>query len=112
MLECSPSGGWAQFHRHAPQWTHFSRSNAGSAVFAQRDGLAGAHGDAGLLLAGDAEILVEEDDVIGEAGHGLDFAAHQQRVLLRDQQAAVEGNLRPAAGGEQGIVERAVPRRA
>ena len=45
--------------------------------------------------------------MIGEAGHGLDFAAHQQRVLMRDEQAAVEGNLRPAARGEQGIVERA-----
>ena len=51
--------------------------------------------------------LVEEDDMVGEAGHGLHLAAHQQRVLLRDQQAAVEGNFGPAAGGEQGVVERA-----
>ena len=79
----------------------------GRAVLALRDGLAGAHGDAGLLAAGDAELRVAEDDVIGEAGHGLHLAAHQQRVLLRDQQAAIEGNLRPAARGEQGIVEGA-----
>src|ERR1039458_2157800 len=29
MLPCSPSGDWPQFHRHAPQWTHFSRSKSG-----------------------------------------------------------------------------------
>jgi len=78
----------------------------GQVIVAERDGLAGAHGDAGFLFAGDAELFVEEDDVIGEAGYGLDFAAHQQCILVRDQQAAIEGNLWPAAGGEQGIVER------
>ena len=50
---------------------------------------------------------VAEDNVIGEAGHRLDLAAHQERVLLRDQQTAVEGNLRPAARGQQGVVKRA-----
>ena len=77
------------------------------AVVAQRDGLAGAHGDAGLLHAGNAEPRVAEDDVVGKAGHGLHLAADQQSVLLRDQQAAIEGNLRPAAHREQGIMQRA-----
>ena len=85
----------------------FFALEGGHAVGAERDGLAGAHGDAGFLLAGDAELVVEEDDVIGEAGHGLHFAAHQQRVLVRDEQTAVEGNLGPAARGQQRIVERA-----
>ncbi len=52
-------------------------------------------------------LLVEEDDVIGEARHGLHLAAHQQRVLMRDQQSAVEGNLGPAARRQQRIVQRA-----
>ena len=28
MLVFSPKGEWAQFHKHAPQCTHFSRSKA------------------------------------------------------------------------------------
>ena len=79
----------------------------GRAVFAQRDGLARTHGDAGFLLAGDAKLRIAEGDVIGEAGHRLDLAADEERVLLRDEQAAIEWNLRPAARGEQDIVERA-----
>ena len=79
----------------------------GKIVGAQRDGLAGAHGDAGLFVAGGAEAQVAEDHVIGKAGHGLHFAAHQQGVLMRDQQAAVEGNLGPAARRHQRIMQRA-----
>ena len=89
----------------------FFAFEGGQAVVAQGDGLAGTHGDAGFLDAGDAELLVEKDDVIGKAGHGLHLAAHQKRVLVSDQQAAVEGNLRPAARGEQGIVEWAAIRK-
>ena len=85
----------------------FFALKGGRAVFSQRDGLAGTHGDAGLLFAGDAKLRIAEGDVIGESGHGLDLAADEERVLLRDQQAAVEGNLRPAARREQGIMERA-----
>src|ERR1017187_2091648 len=29
-LALSPSGDWPQFHRQAPQWTHFSRSKSGT----------------------------------------------------------------------------------
>jgi hypothetical protein len=83
----------------------FFALEGGQVVVAQRDGLAGAHGDAGLLLASNAELFIEEDYVIGETGHGLDFAAHQKCVLVRDQETAVEGDLRPASGGEQGIME-------
>src|ERR1035437_8021131 len=49
----------------------------GRTVLALRNGLAGAHGYACLLSARDAKLRIAEDDVIGEAGHGLDFAAHQ-----------------------------------
>ncbi len=107
MLLRSPSGDCAQFHRHAPQCTHFSRSNTGSAFLAQRDRLARAHRDARLLLAGDAAPPVEKHHVIGESRHGLHLAAHQQRILVRHQQLAVEGNLRPAARRHQRIVQRA-----
>ena len=40
----------------------------GRAVLALRDGLAGAHGYAGLFAAGDAEFGIAEDGVIGEPG--------------------------------------------
>ncbi len=40
MLPRSPSGDCAQFHRHAPQCTHFSRSNSGAPSRSQRDRLA------------------------------------------------------------------------
>lgn len=79
----------------------------GDAVVAGGDGLAGAHGDAGFLGAGDAEVGVAEGDVVSESGEGLDFAAEEEGILLGDEEAAVEGNFRPAAGGEQGVVERA-----
>jgi len=74
-------------------------------VSGEGEGLSGAHGDAGFLDAGNAELLFEEDDVISESGHCLDFAAHEQRVLLGNEQATVEGNIRPAAGVEHGVVE-------
>ena len=72
----------------------FFALEGGRAVFAEGDGLAGAHGDARLLIAADAEADVAEDDVIGEAGHGLNLAAKEQCVLMGDEQAAVEAESR------------------
>jgi len=105
MLECSPSGDWPQFHRPCAAVNALLALEGGRAVLAQRDRLPRAHRDAGLLVARNAKARIAEDDMIGESGHRLHLAADQQRVLLRDQQAAVEGNLRPAACGEQGVVE-------
>ena len=85
----------------------FFALEGGRALGAERDGLAGTHADAGFFQARDAALAVEEDDVIGVAGHGLHFAAHQQRVLVGDEETAVEGNLRPAAGAHERVVERA-----
>jgi len=80
----------------------------GEAVGALGDGLARAHGYAGFLAACGAEFQVAEDYVVGETGHGLDLATDEERILLGDEEAAVEGNLRPATDGEQGIVQGAV----
>jgi hypothetical protein len=30
MRSGSYGSGWEQFHRHTPQWTHFSRSKSGT----------------------------------------------------------------------------------
>ena len=107
MLPRSPSGEWAQFHRHAPQWTHFSRSKAGApsgpSVMAWPEHMAMQVFSSQAMQ----RRLVEKHDMIGEARHGLHLAAHQQRILMRDEQTAVEGNLRPAARGHQRIVQRA-----
>ena len=51
MFPCSPSTLWRQFHRHAPQYTHFSRSNAGTSSVATSDRLPGAHLHAQLWIA-------------------------------------------------------------
>ena len=75
------------------------------------DGLSGAHSDAGLFGADGADACVTEGNVVGESGHGLDLAAHEQRVLLRDKQLAVEWNLGPSALGQQRIVQRSAARR-
>ena len=107
MLELSPSGDWRSSRGRRRSGRTFRVRRTGWPSSPCGDGLAGTHGDAGFFGAGDAEGGVAEDDVIGEAGHGLHFAAQQQGVLLGDEQAAVEGNLGPAAGGEQGVVERA-----
>jgi hypothetical protein len=47
----------------------------GRAVSAKSNGLTGAHGNAGLLHAVNTQARIAEDHVIGEAGHGLNFAA-------------------------------------
>ena len=78
------------------------------AVGALGDGLSGAQGYTGFLSAGLADGSVSEEYMIRKTGHGLDFAADEERVLLGDEEAAVEGNLRPATDGEQGIVQGAV----
>ncbi len=49
-LAGSSSSGAVQFHRHAPQCTHFSRSNDRHAAGPRRDRLPGAHLDAQLGL--------------------------------------------------------------
>ena len=107
MLERSPSGECAQFHRHAPQWTHFSRSKAGAP--SRPSVMAWPEHMAMQVFSSQAmqRLAIEKDNVIGEAGHGLHFAAHQQRILLGDENSAVERNLGPAARGHQRIVQRA-----
>ena len=54
---------------------------------------------------------IDKDDVIGITGRRLHLSAHQQRVLMRDQQFAVEGNRRPAARVHEHIVKRLFSRR-
>jgi len=49
-----------------------------------------------LIDASFAEIGVDEAHAVGETGGRLHFAADQQRVLLRDQQLPIVGNLPPA----------------
>jgi hypothetical protein len=56
----------------------------GAAVFAGGDGLAGTHLHTNLAVAGFAVVRIEEDDVVGVAGRGLDFATHEQGVLMGD----------------------------
>ena len=55
-----------------------------AAVLAGRDGLAGTHFHTDLAAAGFALGGVGEGDVVGVAVRGLDFAAHEQGVLMRD----------------------------
>ena len=111
MLLFSPFVVCEQFHRQAPQCMHFSRSKAGTAC-------------SPVVIACPEHISmqvrapqrwhncgVDKDHVIGVAGGGLHLAAHQQRVLVRDQQLAVEGNRRPAAGVHEHIVKRSDFRR-
>jgi len=45
--------------------------------------------------------------VIGIAGYGLHLAAHQQRILVRNEKTAVERDLRPAARRHERVVQRA-----
>ena len=85
----------------------FLALEVGRAVGAERDGLAGAHADAGFFLAGDAALTIQKHDVIGIAGYGLHLAAHQQRILVRNEKTAVERDLRPAARRHERVVQRA-----
>ena len=45
--------------------------------------------------------------MVGETEHRLHFAAHQECILLSDQEPSVERNLRPAARCHQYIVKGA-----
>src|SRR3954454_20352907 len=49
------------------------------------ESLAGTHFDAHLGGATLAEIGIDEVDVVGESRRGLDFAAQQERVLMRHE---------------------------
>ena len=96
----------AQFHRHAPQCTHFSRSKAGTASV-PRVMACPEHMAMQVLAAHSRQSWgLVKLHVIGESGGGLHLAAHQQRVLMRDQKAAIVLDCRPAAGGHQLIVKR------
>ena len=70
------------------------------------DGLPGAHRDAGWFSPQVLHIpAIAEDDVVTEASHRLHLAAHQQRVLLRDQKPSVRLNLRPTARRQQRVMQ-------
>ena len=75
-----------------------------SAAFAGREGLAGTYLDAELRGASRAELRVEGNHVVGVAGRGLHLAAHEQRVLVGDEQPAVEGDVGPAAAVHERVV--------
>ena len=55
------------------------------AIFATRDGLSGTHFDTEFRFAILAELGTGEDNVIGVGRWGLDTAAHQKGILVRDQ---------------------------
>ncbi len=76
------------------------------AIEAKSDGLAGTHTDAGFFLAGNAAAAIQEDDVIGVAGHGLNFSAHEKRILVSHENPAVKRNFRPTARGHERVVQR------
>ena len=95
-----------QFHRHAPQWTHFSRSNAGTPVSPGVNRLAAARLDANPRAAFFAEFGMQENHVVRVAVRRLHLAAHEQRVLMRHEQLAVERNRGPAGLVHQRAVER------
>src|ERR1035438_3949127 len=67
------------------------------AVRTARDRLSRADLDAQLRRAPPAKSRVGKADVIAVSGRRLHFSADQQRVLMRHQQLAVEGNRRPTA---------------
>ncbi len=71
---------------------------------ARGDGLPGTHLDAHLADAALAEVRIDEPYVVGEAGGRLHFAAHEQGVLVRDQQLAIVRDGRPTDAVHQGVV--------
>jgi hypothetical protein len=73
MLEWSPAD-LAQFHRHAPQWTHFSLSKSGTPL-APWVRAWPEHMAMQVFSMQGAQLSVAKYDVIGESGHGLHFAA-------------------------------------
>ena len=104
--------GWVQFHMHAPQWTHFSRSKFGTPSFPSVMAWP-LHASMQIFVAAFlAQFRVEKLDVVGVTGGRLHLAAHEQRVLMRHEQLAVVGNRGPAGFLHQRAVERTVPRLA
>src|ERR1019366_265680 len=77
----------------------------GCVVLAAGNGLARAHLDAEHRTALAAGFEVAEDYVIGVAGGRLHFAAHEKRVLMRDEQRAVMDDFRPPGAGHQLVVK-------
>lgn len=63
------------------------------------DRLAATDFDANLRAAAFTKVRIKEHDMVGVTGRGLYLAAHQQRVLMRDEQFAVVGNRRLAPTG-------------
>src|ERR1017187_3696553 len=74
------------------------------AVRTRRDRLPRAHFDAHLDRAALAEIRIDEAYVVGIAAGRLHLAAHQQGVLVGDQQLAVVWNGGPSAPLHQSAV--------
>src|SRR5690348_17915315 len=70
----------------------------------KRESLAGTHRDARLVLAMNAKSGIAKGYVICESRHGLHLAAHQQGVLMRDQQLPVKSDRGPATGGHQCVM--------
>jgi hypothetical protein len=75
------------------------------AIFTARDGLARTHFDAQFRFAVEAELRPNENYVIGISGLRLNAAAHEQSILLRDQQFSVERNFGPATAGHDLVVK-------
>src|ERR1700757_2029243 len=74
------------------------------AIFTARDGLARTHFDAEFWFTVHADLWANENYVIGIAGLRLNAAAHEQSVLLRDQQFSIERNFGPATTGHDLVV--------
>src|SRR6516162_10204947 len=68
----------------------------GQIVVASRDGLSRAHFDTQLRFTFLTEFRTTKDHVIGVSRRCLHATAHQQRILMRDQQFPVERSLWPA----------------
>ena len=77
----------------------------GHAAFASRDGLATTHFHAQFGFAALAVFGMKEHHVVRVTRRGLDTASHKERILMRDQQFAIERNLRPAAAVHDAVVE-------
>ena len=77
----------------------------GQVIVASRDGLSRAHFDAQFRFAFATEFGANKDHVIGISGWCLHATAHQQCILMGDQQLAVERNLWPAIGIHDAVVE-------
>ena len=73
---------------------------------ASGDRLSGTHLDAQLGPALPAHLEVAEANVVGVPRWRLNFAAHQQHVLMRYQQRTIVSDRGPATGIHQGVMQR------